>query len=55
LHLSYLGVSQQIRFNWLGDLSDLENSITNGPEAVNLTNDAHQIKALLLSNLGVSQ
>jgi hypothetical protein len=53
--LSNLGVTQQARFQHIGDISDLENAIFNKEKAVQLTDDEHPDKPMYLSNLGNSQ
>ena len=40
-HLSGLGIVQQVRFEHLGNLSDLENAISNTGNAVKLTDDGN--------------
>ena len=55
MYLSNLGAAQRIRFNRLGDLSDLENAISNLEKAVQLTDDKHPRKPAFLSNLGSAQ
>src|ERR1700734_3082289 len=54
-NLSHLGVTQLRRFERLGELSDINNSISNLRQAAQLTNNSHPNKSLYLSNLGVSQ
>ena len=49
-----LGNIQQTRFGHIGNISDLENSISNIEMAVDLTDDGHPSKANCLSNLGSS-
>jgi hypothetical protein len=53
--LSNLGLSLRARFDCLGELTDIENSISNLKMAVGLTNDGHPARATHLSNLGISQ
>jgi CHAT domain-containing protein len=55
MYFSNLGITQQTRFNRLGDLSDLENAISNNAKAVDLTDDGHPIKPGRLLNLGNAQ
>jgi len=55
MHLTTLGVSQVARFERLGYTSDLENTISNGQEAVRLTDDSHPSKLTYLVNLGIIQ
>jgi len=54
-YLSNLGDCQHTRFQRLGDLSDLENAISNYEKAVQLTDDGHPSKPGRLSNLGNGQ
>jgi len=54
-YLSHLGHAQQTRFIHLGNLSDLENSISNITKAVELADDGHLDKPGYLSNLGNAQ
>ena len=54
-YLSNLGMAQQIHFNHLGDLSDLENAILNLEGAVELVDNEDPIKPGYLTNLGISQ
>jgi tetratricopeptide (TPR) repeat protein len=54
-HLSNLGRSLRSHFNCLGELSDLESSISNLREAVELTREGHPYKPVYLSSLGLSQ
>jgi len=44
-----------IRFERLGELTDLENSISNVQKAVQFTDDGHPNKAAYPSNLSISQ
>jgi CHAT domain-containing protein/tetratricopeptide (TPR) repeat protein len=53
--LTNLGLSQQSRFQHLGELTDLDYSISNLRKAVDLTPEAHHSKPMYLSNLGLGQ
>jgi len=54
MFVSNLGSGQRTRFERLGDLSDLENAISNYEKAVELTDDRHPNKPMYLSNLGMA-
>jgi len=41
MYLNNLGISQETRFEHLGELVDLENAIFNKQKAVELTDDGH--------------
>jgi hypothetical protein len=49
------GTSQQIRFTRFGRMTDINSSISNLLQAVQLTDDGHKNKPVYLSNLGLSQ
>src|SRR6266481_3413348 len=53
--LSNLASSQEVRFQRLGNLCDLENAISNIEKAAQLTNDDHPTKSLYLAHLGETQ
>jgi len=53
--LNNLGISQETRFEHLGELADLEHAIFNQHMAVKLTDDGHPDKPKYLNNLGISQ
>jgi hypothetical protein len=55
MHMDSMGTSQLRRFEHFGDLSDLENAISNQQKAVDLTNDGHPDQPMYFSNLGISQ
>ncbi|KIM78354.1 hypothetical protein PILCRDRAFT_794197 [Piloderma croceum F 1598] len=55
MHMDSLGTSQLCRFNRLGDVSDLENAITNTQNAVELTDESHPDKPWYLSNHSICQ
>jgi hypothetical protein len=52
--LHNLGVSLLYRFEQLGDLDDLTDSLLKHQDAIHLTPDGHPDKYLMLSNLGIS-
>ena len=52
---SSLGVSQRHLFDCQGNLSDLEDSISNLQKAIHFTDDSDPKKALFLINVGDSQ
>jgi hypothetical protein len=54
-HQDLSSIAQRLHFQHLGDLSDLENAISNMERAVSLTDDSHPNKPMFLSNLGVTQ
>jgi CHAT domain-containing protein len=55
MYLNHLGVGQRARFRSLGELTNLQDSISNLDNAVQLTDDAHPNKAMYLSELGISR
>jgi hypothetical protein len=55
MYLSHLGLSQLVRFKRLGELTDIEDSISNQYTALQLTKDGHPNKPIRLSNLGLAQ
>jgi len=50
-----LGNSQQVRFQYLGNLVDLESAISNKNKAVQLADDTHSVQPICLTNLSNSQ
>jgi hypothetical protein len=55
IRLEALGASQLDHFKRLGELSYLENAISNWAMAVELTDERHPDKPGLLSHLGITQ
>jgi len=54
-HLLNLGICQRVWFEHIGDLPELDSSITNLTNAVQLIDDTHPKKPLHLCNLGSAQ
>jgi hypothetical protein len=52
--LSELAMSQLTRFERLGELTDIEDCISNVQKAVQFIDDENPNKAAYLSNLGIS-